>query len=82
MSSTESKYSGLSYSLRDAIPMMQLLEEFKSNGIQHTPTSKAPVKKTKKHKPSKQFEEELKNMEALSLSDDSDNKNKSNDEIT
>ena len=33
MSSTESEYVGLSYSLRDAIPIMNLLNEMKQNGI-------------------------------------------------
>ena len=33
MSSTESEYTGLSYALRDAIPIMELLKEMKANGI-------------------------------------------------
>jgi hypothetical protein len=33
LSSTESEYTGLSYALRDAIPIMQLLGEFKDHGI-------------------------------------------------
>jgi hypothetical protein len=33
LSSTESEYTGLSYALRDAIPMMQLLAEIKEHGI-------------------------------------------------
>ena len=34
LSSTESKYIGLSYALREVIPIMNLLKEFKRNGIQ------------------------------------------------
>lgn len=34
LSSTESEYTGLSYALRDAIPMMRLLQEFKEQGFQ------------------------------------------------
>jgi hypothetical protein len=33
LSSTESEYTGLSYALRDAIPMMNLLEEMKEKGF-------------------------------------------------
>ena len=33
LSSTESEYTGLSYALRDAIPIMQLLKEMKKNGF-------------------------------------------------
>ena len=33
MSSTESEYTGLSYALRDAIPIMNLLNEIKRNGF-------------------------------------------------
>ena len=33
LSSTESEYTGLSYALRDAIPIMQLLKEMKMNGF-------------------------------------------------
>jgi hypothetical protein len=33
LSSTESKYKGLSYALRDAIPIMQLLKEIKRQGF-------------------------------------------------
>ena len=33
LSTTESEYTGLSYSLREAIPIMRLLREFKRNGI-------------------------------------------------
>jgi hypothetical protein len=32
MSTTESEYTGLSYALRDAIPVMELLKEMKSYG--------------------------------------------------
>jgi hypothetical protein len=32
MSSTESEYTGLSYALRDAIPIMELLKEMKRKG--------------------------------------------------
>ena len=31
--STESEYTGLSYALRDTIPIMELLKEFKENGF-------------------------------------------------
>ena len=34
LSSTESEYTGLSYALREAIPLMELLKEMKSHGIQ------------------------------------------------
>ena len=33
LSSTESEYTGLSYALRDAIPLIQLLNEMKDNGF-------------------------------------------------
>ena len=33
LSSTESEYTGLSYALRDAIPIMQLLKEMKTMGL-------------------------------------------------
>ena len=33
LSSTESEYTGLSYALREAIPIMELLKELKSRGI-------------------------------------------------
>ena len=33
LSSTESEYTGLSYALRDAIPIMQLLKEMKKRGF-------------------------------------------------
>ena len=33
LSSTESEYTGLSYALREAIPIMQLLNEMKSKGF-------------------------------------------------
>jgi hypothetical protein len=33
LSSTESEYTGLSYALRDAIPVMELLEEMKKRGL-------------------------------------------------
>jgi hypothetical protein len=33
LSSTESEYTGLSYALRDIIPIMRLLEEMKDNGF-------------------------------------------------
>ena len=33
LSSTEAEYTGLSYALREVIPIMQLLEEIKSNGF-------------------------------------------------
>ena len=33
MSSTESEYTGLSYALRDAIPIMELLKEMKTQGF-------------------------------------------------
>ena len=33
LSSTESEYTGLSYALREAIPIMNMLREFKSAGI-------------------------------------------------
>ena len=38
LSSTESEYNGLSYALRDAIPIMELLKEMKRRGfnIAHT----------------------------------------------
>ena len=41
LSSTESEYTGLSYALRDAIPIMRLLREFKERGF----TSEEPTKK-------------------------------------
>jgi hypothetical protein len=33
LSSTESEYTGLSYALRDSIPMMNLLDEMKQFGF-------------------------------------------------
>jgi hypothetical protein len=33
LSSTESEYTGLSYELRDAIPIMQLMKEMRRNGV-------------------------------------------------
>ena len=39
LSSTESEYTGLSYALHEAIPLMTLLEELKEQGF--------PVDKTK-----------------------------------
>ena len=38
LSSTKSEYNGLSYALRDAIPVMELLKEMKEKGfaIAHT----------------------------------------------
>ena len=33
LSSTESEYTGLSYALRDAIPIMELLKEMQAHGI-------------------------------------------------
>ena len=36
-SSTESEYTGLSYALRETIPMMELLKEMKSIGLPVTP---------------------------------------------
>lgn len=33
LSTTEAEYTGLSYSLRDAIPIMELLKEMKEEGI-------------------------------------------------
>ena len=38
LSSTESEYMGISYSLRDAIPIMSILEEMKSHGFPITET--------------------------------------------
>ena len=43
MSSTESKYTGLSYALREAIPIMDLLNEMKKQGYEISKT-KAEVK--------------------------------------
>jgi hypothetical protein len=41
LSSTESEYTGLSYALRDAIPVMQLLKEMKGKGFPiHTPQAR------------------------------------------
>ena len=37
LSSTESEYTGLSYALREAIPMMELLKEMKLTGLPVTP---------------------------------------------
>ena len=37
LSSTESEYTGLSYALRETIPMMELLKEMKSIGLPVTP---------------------------------------------
>ncbi|KAI2497837.1 hypothetical protein MHU86_16671 [Fragilaria crotonensis] len=42
LSSTESEYTGLSYALRDAIPIMELLKEMKTRGYPIT-TSQAKV---------------------------------------
>ncbi|KAI2512019.1 hypothetical protein MHU86_2307 [Fragilaria crotonensis] len=42
LSTTESEYTGLSYALRDAIPIMELLKELKKNGYPIT-TAKATV---------------------------------------
>lgn len=42
LSTTESEYTGLSYALRDAIPIMELLKELKRNGYPIT-TAKAKV---------------------------------------
>ena len=33
LSSTESEYTGLSYALREAIPIMRILNEFKDHGF-------------------------------------------------
>jgi hypothetical protein len=38
LSSTEAEYTGLSYALRDAIPIMQLLKEMRGHGIPVTHT--------------------------------------------
>ena len=43
LSSTESEYTGLSYALRDAIPIMNLLKEMKSRDIKHLSSHKAKV---------------------------------------
>ena len=41
LSSTESEYTGLSYALRDAIPIMQLMKEMKRHGFPiHTPQAR------------------------------------------
>ena len=41
LSSTESEYTGLSYALRDAIPIMQLLKEMIAMGFPiHTPKAR------------------------------------------
>ena len=37
LSSTESEYTGLSYALREAIPIMSLLQEMQNFGLQITP---------------------------------------------
>ncbi|KAI2507733.1 hypothetical protein MHU86_6732 [Fragilaria crotonensis] len=42
LSTTESEYTGLSYALRDTIPIMELLKELKKNGYPIT-TAKATV---------------------------------------
>ena len=39
LSSTESEYTGLSYALRETIPMMELLKEMKSIGLPVTPAN-------------------------------------------
>ena len=49
LSSTESEYTGLSYALREAIPLMTLLEELKEHGF--------PVDKTKASVQCKVFED-------------------------
>ena len=49
LSSTESEYTGLSYALREAIPLMTLLEELKEQGF--------PVDKTKASIQCKVFED-------------------------
>ena len=36
LSSTESEYTGLSYALREAIPIMELLKEIKKTGVKVT----------------------------------------------
>ena len=41
LSSTESEYTGLSYALREAIPIMNLLEELKSYG--YIPSHETPT---------------------------------------
>ena len=41
LSSTESEYTGLSYALREDIPIMRLLREFKQRGF----TSEEPITK-------------------------------------
>ena len=49
LSSTESEYTGLSYALREAIPLMTLLEELKTHGF--------PVDQTKASVQCKVFED-------------------------
>ena len=49
LSSTESEYTGLSYALREAIPLMSLLEELKEHGF--------PVEQTKASVQCKVFED-------------------------
>ena len=49
LSSTESEYTGLSYALREAIPLMTLLEELKEHGF--------PVDRTKASVQCKVFED-------------------------
>ena len=43
LSSTESEYTGLSYALREAIPMMELLKEMKGHGIPGLMEHKAAI---------------------------------------
>jgi hypothetical protein len=43
LSTTESKYTGLSYALQDAIPVMELLKEMKQQGYPIITTSQARV---------------------------------------
>ena len=45
LSSTESKYTGLSYALREAIPIMRIRNEFKDHGfITQAPKAKMHCK--------------------------------------
>ena len=39
LSSTESEYTGLSYALREVIPMMEILKEMKSIGLPVRPAN-------------------------------------------
>jgi hypothetical protein len=41
LSSTEAEYTGLSYALREAIPIMELLKEMQKRGVQVTSTKAA-----------------------------------------